>query len=50
MKSKIAITLNTARNLVNSRSGLMRASLDASCEVVVVAPPDESISRLLKRE
>lgn len=47
MRPKVVIALNTAWNLVNFRSGLIRAFLDAGYEVVAVAPPDEYVSRLV---
>ncbi len=43
---KVVIALNTAWNLVNFRSGLIRALVDSGYEVVAVAPPDEYASRL----
>ena len=45
-KNKILIVLNTAWNLLNFRSGLIRALLDAGYEVIAAAPPDEYVSRL----
>lgn len=41
------IALNTTWNLVNFRSGLIRALLSHGCEVVAVAPPDGYVPRLL---
>lgn len=46
MKKKVVIALNTAWNLLNFRSGLIRALLAAGYEVVAVAPPDEYAERL----
>lgn len=43
---KVLIALNTTWNLVNFRSGLIRALLNHGWEVVAVAPPDEFVSRL----
>lgn len=45
-KDKIVIALNTTWNLVNFRSGLIRALMDEGFEVVAVAPPDDFVSRL----
>lgn len=44
--AKVVIALNTAWNLVNFRSGLIRALVDSGYQVVAVAPPDEYVSRL----
>lgn len=46
MKKKVVIALNAAWNLVNFRSGLIRALIDAGYDVVAVAPPDEYVVRL----
>lgn len=46
MKRKVVISLNTAWNLLNFRSGLIRALQDAGYEVMAVAPPDEYVSHL----
>ncbi len=46
MRLKVMITLNTAWNLVNFRSGLIRALIAHGYEVVAVAPVDEYASRL----
>lgn len=43
---KIMIALNAAWNLVNFRTGLIRALVAEGYEVVAVAPPDEYVSRL----
>jgi glycosyltransferase involved in cell wall biosynthesis len=43
---KVLICLNLAWNLVNFRSGLIRALVDAGYEVVAVAPRDEYAPRL----
>jgi len=43
---KVLIALNTAWNLVNFRSGLIRALVAQGYEVVGVAPPDEYAPRL----
>ena len=45
-KDKILIALNTTWNLVNFRSGLIRALIDEGFEVVAVAPPDDFVPRL----
>jgi len=45
-KNKILIALNTTWNLVNFRSGLIRALIDEGFEVVAVAPPDDFVPRL----
>jgi len=46
LRKKVLITLNTAWNLLNFRSGLIRALVAAGYEVVAVAPPDEYSERL----
>jgi glycosyltransferase involved in cell wall biosynthesis len=46
IKSKVVIALNSAWNLYNFRSGLIKAMLDAGYEVVAVAPRDEYVDRL----
>lgn len=46
MKPNIIIALNTAWNLYNFRSGLIRALVAAGYEVVAVAPHDEYAVRL----
>lgn len=43
---KVVIALNATWNLVNFRSGLIKAMLDAGYEVVAVAPTDEYVDRL----
>ena len=43
---KVLICLNTAWNLVNFRSGLIKALVEQGHEVVAVAPPDVYASRL----
>ena len=45
-KGKVLICLNLAWNLVNFRSGLIRALVEAGYEVVAVAPRDEYAPRL----
>jgi len=45
-KTKIVIALNTSWNLVNFRSGLIRALIDAGFEIVAVAPPDDFVPQL----
>ncbi len=40
------LSVNAAWNVVNFRAGLIQALADAGMEVVVVAPPDEAVSRL----
>jgi glycosyltransferase involved in cell wall biosynthesis len=47
VRIKVLIALNTAWNLFNFRSGLIRALIGAGYEVVAVAPPDEYVSRLM---
>jgi len=44
--SKLLIAVNTAWNLYNFRSGLIRALVDAGYEVVAVAPYDDYAPRL----
>ena len=44
---KVIVTVNTAWNLVNFRSGLIRALVSAGYEVVAVAPSDEYAQHLL---
>jgi uncharacterized protein YbjT (DUF2867 family) len=43
---KVVIALNTAWNLLNFRSGLIRALLAQGHEVVAVAPDDEYADRV----
>jgi glycosyltransferase involved in cell wall biosynthesis len=43
---KVLISVNTAWNLINFRSGLIRGFQDAGYEVVTVAPPDDHVPRL----
>lgn len=45
---KVAIALNTTWNLVNFRSGLIRALLDEGHEVIGVAPEDEYVEDFIK--
>jgi glycosyltransferase involved in cell wall biosynthesis len=45
-KVKVLIALNTSWNLVNFRSGLIHALVDAGYEVVALAPPDIYTPRL----
>lgn len=45
-KPRILISINTAWNLVNFRTGLIRALVDAGYEVVAAAPHDEYAQRL----
>lgn len=40
---KVVLCVNTAWNIVNFRSGLVRALLSAGYEVVSVAPPDDHV-------
>jgi glycosyltransferase involved in cell wall biosynthesis len=47
IKVKVLIALNSAWNLFNFRSGLIKAMLDAGYEVVAVAPTDEYVDRLV---
>ena len=44
--AKVLIALNTTWNLVNFRSGLIRALVAADHDVVAVAPPDEYETQL----
>lgn len=46
MSAKVAIALNTAWNLVNFRSGLIKALVARGYEVVAVAPNDEYAAQL----
>lgn len=46
MKKKVVISTNTAWNLLNFRSGLIRAMVAAGHEVVAIAPYDEYAPRL----
>lgn len=46
MSAKVVIALNTAWNLVNFRSGLIKALVAQGYEVVAVAPEDEYASQL----
>lgn len=46
MKKRVVIALNTAWNLLNFRSGLIRALLAEGYEVVAVAPHDDYAERL----
>jgi len=46
LRKKVIIALNTAWNLLNFRSGLIRALVAVGYEVVAVAPPDEYADRL----
>lgn len=45
-KKKVLISINTAWNFLNFRSGLIRALVDAGYEVVAVAPPDAYVDRV----
>lgn len=44
---KVVIALNTTWNLVNFRSGLIRALIENGHEVIAVAPPDDYVPKLL---
>lgn len=46
MKQKIVISINTAWNIYNFRSGLIRALTDHGYDVVAIAPDDEYSERL----
>ena len=46
MAVKVMIVLNTAWNLVNFRSGLIRAMVARGYEVVAIAPPDDYVIHL----
>lgn len=46
LSRKVVIGLNTAWNLVNFRTGLIRALVEQGYEVVALAPPDEYAPRL----
>lgn len=43
---KIAISINTAWNIVNFRAGLIRAMQENGYQVIALAPPDEHVNRL----
>lgn len=43
---RIAISANSAWNLVNFRRGLIKALIDAGMDVVAIAPPDQHMQRL----
>ena len=43
---KVLVSINTTWNLVNFRSGLIRALNDAGYEVIAASPPDEYITNL----
>jgi glycosyltransferase involved in cell wall biosynthesis len=45
---KVLIVLNTVWNVVNFREGLVRALLASGYDVLVAAPPDGYVTRLLK--
>lgn len=45
-KKRVVIGLNASWNLVNFRSGLIRAMVQAGHEVIAVAPPDEYSDRI----
>lgn len=45
---RIALCLNAAWNIVNFRSGLVRALQKAGHEVIALAPPDEFVPRLVE--
>lgn len=40
---KVMLAVNTTWNLINFRSGLIRALIDVGYEVIAVAPPDEYV-------
>jgi len=46
-RGRVLIALNTAWNLANFRSGLIRGLVNASYEVVAVAPPDRNVERVV---
>jgi len=46
LRGKVVIALNTAWNLLNFRSGLIRALVESGYEVVAVAPADEFAERV----
>lgn len=48
MKGKVAIAINAAWNVVNFRTGLVRALIADGYEVLAIAPPDEYVPRLMK--
>ena len=48
MSIKVAITLNSVWNLTNFRLGLLKALINSKYEVVVIAPPDESLIKIKK--
>ena len=47
MKHKVVLALNTTWNLVNFRSGLIKALISSGYEVVAIAPPDVYVNKLL---
>jgi len=46
MKLKIVISINTAWNIFNFRSGLVKALIDHGYEVIAITPQDEYVERL----
>lgn len=46
-KGRVLISINTTWNLVNFRSGLIRALIAEGYEVIAAAPPDAYVDRLL---
>jgi glycosyltransferase involved in cell wall biosynthesis len=46
MKHKIVISINSAWNIYNFRSGLVKALIDHGYEVIALAPHDEYVGRL----
>jgi glycosyltransferase involved in cell wall biosynthesis len=47
MTFKVAVSINSAWNILNFRSGLIRALLDNGHEVIAIAPPDSSAQGLI---
>lgn len=46
MKQKIVISINTAWNIYNFRSGLVKALIEHGYEVIAIAPGDDYVPRL----
>src|SRR5213078_1749744 len=46
MKQKIVISINTAWNIYNFRSGLVKALIEHGYEVIAIAPSDDYVPRL----
>ncbi|RYZ80732.1 MAG: glycosyltransferase family 1 protein, partial [Proteobacteria bacterium] len=48
LKKKILISINTSWNIVNFRSGLVRALVERGYEVVAFSPADAYVAQLEK--